>query len=45
VYNCLKFEVGLTDNSKGGIMILSGLSGLLTGVVGLLGTFLGGLLG
>jgi hypothetical protein len=43
VYNCLRFEVGLTGNLKGGIM-LSGLVGNLLGVVSGLLSGLAGLL-
>jgi hypothetical protein len=47
VYDCLKFEVGLTENSKGGIMsILGGLIGsvgsLVTDTLGGIFAILGG---
>jgi hypothetical protein len=46
VYSCLRFEVGLTENSKGGIMDLVGiLGGILGAVTGLVGNLLKGLLG
>jgi hypothetical protein len=44
VYSCLRFEVGLADNSKGGIM-LNGVLGLVTGLLGSVTQLLGGLLG
>jgi hypothetical protein len=50
VYSCLRFEVGLTENSKGGTMNILGnlpdiLGGILGAVTGLVGSLLKGILG
>jgi hypothetical protein len=44
VYSCLRFEVGLMEKSKGGI-IMGGIGGLLGGVFHLLGGVLSSLTG
>jgi hypothetical protein len=49
VYSCLRFEVGLMENSKGGVMGLLGnlgdiLSGVLSSVTSLVSGLLGGIL-